>query len=166
MDPGATALGTRTVVDVEIEASISTDTDQDGNLFSVMQLCQTGRVVSTVKHEQRCGGPVKQRHHLLDLVIRGLVGRSFDRNALNIQRRGPTALRGPELSDPGERPSSDHGLPGAVPTGVVVKAASWAGLGIIPDPGAGVDGEDRGGVWKQGPSYRRSQPLNIVFSLG
>jgi len=165
MHPRASALGTRTVVDVEIEASISTDTDQDGNLFSVMQLRQTGRVVSTVKHEQWRGGAVKQRHHVLDLVIRGLVGRSLDRNASDIQRRGPTALSRPELSDPGERPSSDHRLPGAVPTGVVVKAASWAGLGIILDPSAGVDGKDWGCIRRQGLAHGRSQLLDMVFSM-
>jgi len=95
MHPRATALGTRTVVDIEIEASIPTDTDQDGNLFSVMQLRQTGRVVSTVKHEQRRGGAVKQRHHLLNLVICSLVCCSLDRNPSDVQRRGPAALRGP-----------------------------------------------------------------------
>lgn len=51
MHPRTTALETRTVGNIEIEAAVPTNAHQDSDLLGVMQLRQTGGIVATIEHE-------------------------------------------------------------------------------------------------------------------
>ena len=103
---------------------------------------------------------------MLDLFIGNLVRRAIRGDSTHIERCGPAAADRSKLGDPGVRPARDHRLSSAVTTWVIEVPPLRTGLGIVSDPGRGIDGEDEWLVVVQGGADNLSNTLGIERAPG
>lgn len=166
MNAWATSLGTRTRRSIEEEPSIAPDTDQDADRVSVLELRQADRIVPAIEDEERrCASCGKQIHNVLNLFVGYLVYCPAGSDSTHIERCSPAAADGSKLGNPGVRPARDDRFPGTVTTRMVEVAPLWTGLGIVSDPGRGIDGKDEWIVVIQGGADQCSNTLGTERAL-